>query len=732
LTAQPAVAATFTVTSTQCEGAGSITEAMDTANNTPGEDTITFTPGLRVDAGTCPTDTICASPDPRDCFFLQAEESVIFDGQNATIAGAISWFDTSGINQAGKRCTTPLDLIVAQTPGFIKVGFKAQSNAGIAVTIRDLHMEELAAVATIEQDASLVIEDSTFRRIWALPQPNCSQPAVIAWQGASFKASGTEWFWIWNDLEPLAGIAYNAAIEGNNAGDLAIESSEFTLVLDSGVVVWEAPAGTDVNIVSSRFDSTGGIVFAGGATGNIVNSIWSTPESESRSEDRIVNISTGEMNIIASTLLFATADCDSDCADAQGEEQRGLVHRTPDGGTINLIGTAIGVTFPDVPDPTNGYKEVLDPDTSDPTPPAFGFSADANTWIQPTGVNTPATGGQDAATLQAVTNQPLLRTDPPGLRTSPDVVLGQVARAEPLDQLLDRIENSACGQDNELINPIDRTCITEDALGNPRVDGNGSRNIGAVQLNEAPHLSVLAVGDGTVNLAWTKPQDLTGSFTGYVLFYRPTGGSFAQVFIQGPDTLTYQVTGLTNGTEYEFLIDSFVDGAIGGFASNVVTATPLGTLQAPSVTATASVCQTLVSWAEPDTGGFTISDYLVQHRAVGDIAWYTDMVPASELEKNVIGLSAETDYEFRVIALASDGTASAPGTAQATTTKSGDIDVSGTVTYNVDRPLFLASNGSSQGDANYEPNADLDCDGRVTPADYRLWYKAWIADGRVR
>jgi hypothetical protein len=70
LTAQPAVAATFTVTSTQCEGEGSITEAMDTANNTPGEDTITFTPGLRVDAGTCPTDTICVSNDPGDCFFL--------------------------------------------------------------------------------------------------------------------------------------------------------------------------------------------------------------------------------------------------------------------------------------------------------------------------------------------------------------------------------------------------------------------------------------------------------------------------------------------------------------------------------------------------------------------------------------------------------------------------------------------------------------------------------------
>jgi len=51
LTAHPAAAAptTYTVTSTACVGAGSITEAMTSANLNPGEDTISFTAGLVVD-----------------------------------------------------------------------------------------------------------------------------------------------------------------------------------------------------------------------------------------------------------------------------------------------------------------------------------------------------------------------------------------------------------------------------------------------------------------------------------------------------------------------------------------------------------------------------------------------------------------------------------------------------------------------------------------------------------
>ena len=50
-----AVGTTYTVTSTSCTGPGSITEAMAKANADPGEDTITFTPGLQIDAAQMPS-----------------------------------------------------------------------------------------------------------------------------------------------------------------------------------------------------------------------------------------------------------------------------------------------------------------------------------------------------------------------------------------------------------------------------------------------------------------------------------------------------------------------------------------------------------------------------------------------------------------------------------------------------------------------------------------------------
>ncbi len=93
---------------------------------------------------------------------------------------------------------------------------------------------------------------------------------------------------------------------------------------------------------------------------------------------------------------------------------------------------------------------------------------------------------------------------------------------------------------NEPTNPIDgkpvspRTRWVID-----RVDGNGSRNIGAVQLNESPHLSVIAVGDGTVDLILEQTPRRHRSITGYRLTYREMGttGNDVSVDISGADTL---------------------------------------------------------------------------------------------------------------------------------------------------------------------------------------------------
>ena len=571
LTAHPAAAApeTYTVTSTQCEGDGSITEAMGLANANPGEDTISFDADLVVDFRNCPPNP--APADPKNYFTLQATESVIFEGNGAKLFGEMVWIDGNGINRAGQDCAVAGDIIQALTPGFITVGVKGNDNADITVTVRELNMEGLSAVAVIQNNASLVMEDLTLKKIFSQPDDGCVQPAISAGPGANFSAYRTVWNNIWNAGRAIGGVPSNGAIGSfgtGGRGNLTIEDSLFVRVAEAGAISWDGQAGSEVNIVSSRFEIAGGIAISGAATSNIVNSIWSDFGTRPNLDDRIVNLSTGEMNIIASTLLFGSVNCDGIC---QGEAgSAGRVLRDNPGAKINLIQSAIGVT-----DPDQGPKQtkLLDPGSAG----GAGFSADVYTWIQPTAL-------QDADALKAVTFQPDLLTEPPGLLTLPAFSFNQATRATPLvsGELIDVVVDAVCDDNNPsnnganaLLHPINQTCITEDALGNPRVDGNNNRNSGAVQLSESPHLSVAAVGDGTVGLIWTKPIDLIGEFTGYVLFYRETGGSFTEIPIDGPDTLTYQVTGLTNGTEYEFLVDSFVDGGLGEYVSNIVTATPL-------------------------------------------------------------------------------------------------------------------------------------------------------------
>ena len=621
-----------------------------------------------------------------------------FEGNGASVVGQISIISSSGDNIAGQRCTVASDLISAVTPGFIQVGVSGADNTGIVVTINDLDIEEVHAVAVIWENASLIINDSAMARIYALPKAGgCRQAAVQAYAGASFEARRTEWSYLAQFAGAPLGIVFNGAISGSNAGVLTIVDSYFEFVWDSGVIQWSGGVNSDVNIVSSRFYDTGGMVFNTQATSNIVNSIWSTEDYGNTLDDRIINGSSEQLNIIASTLSFGSVGCNvNDCAGDAG--RRGLVHRLPGAGTINFIESAIGVDLPDVP-LSQGYLELLDPDSFDPNPPAFGFSADENTWIQPTGTSDSEPGGQDAATLKLLTNQPNLLTDAPGLPTFPPFLSGQVQRATPLvpGELLDRIANAACTEANELINPIDQTCITQDALGNDRVDGNGSRNIGAVQLNEAPHLSVIAVGDGTVDLSWTKPRDVTG-LCGYRLTYREVGtANDVSVDILDPDTLTRQVTGLTNGVDYEFEVEGLADctttPVVSGFPSNLVTATPMGQLGIAQPTAVTSGDGSLkVDWNAPtDLGGFSGQlSYNVVYRPVGTQTWINGPQGITALTATLTGLVNGTTYEIGVLAQTTDGGLSpTPGTINGTPQAAPTLSYATPGTWPQDTPLTL-------------------------------------------
>ncbi|MXY61787.1 MAG: ABC transporter substrate-binding protein, partial [Cenarchaeum sp. SB0665_bin_23] len=117
------------------------------------------------------------------------------------------------------------------------------------------------------------------------------------------------------------------------------------------------------------------------------------------------------------------------------------------------------------------------------------------------------------------------------------------------------------------------------------------------------------------------------------------------------------VTGLTDGTTYEFRV-SAVNGAGTGTASGVASTAPYTTPGAPTgLTATPSSTSVSLSWVAPTSdGGNSITDYTIEYRAEGG-SWsvYADGT-STTTSATVTGLTDGTTYEFRVSAVNAMGT----------------------------------------------------------------------------
>jgi hypothetical protein len=113
-----------------------------------------------------------------------------------------------------------------------------------------------------------------------------------------------------------------------------------------------------------------------------------------------------------------------------------------------------------------------------------------------------------------------------------------------------------------------------------------------------------------------------------------------------------------------------VNNAGDGPPSNRVTAVPLGPIGAPVVTATPGYGQVGLSWTEPDPGGHTGLTYTVLYHPVGDLGWEIWSTGFTGVTTTITGLTNGKEYEFGVIATATDGEIGALGTTTATPFKS--------------------------------------------------------------
>jgi hypothetical protein len=633
----PASAVVFNVTSTACTGAGSITKAVADANQTPGTDTISIQAGLQIDLGGCGLE----NPDAARFYAAQATESVVIEGNGATVRGTQTFVTRGGIlNPNGCPDQSNGDLILAQVPGFLLIGEPATDNAGISVQISDLTADGLSAFASVEDGAQL--EGDNLRLLNIRDQfRSCTRGAIDAKDRTEVRITNSLIEDFANFDVPLFNFASIAAL--NTSGTLYLSDSTFTRDVgffnsNAGGAVFAA--GADVRIVNSLIQN-GGLSFNINTDAQIVNSAVQVGINANE-PSRIYSTGGSRVRLEASTVVSAFAAC-ARCAPPPADSGT-MPFVAGGGGAFELVETAIGTWDPSFPGAVL-YQE------------ANGFyTADTLTHIVPV-------TGQDAAALRAITQQPGLLTDPPSL---PDlqtgVTLTSIAEYKewitPVSpgELIDRVGNAGPGGVNELRNPIDGTPLTTDVFGNPRVDANGSRNIGAVQLALAPALTASA-GNALASLNWTRPQAPPNqSITGYDVCVRPTGDPCTswQSISTDPAVIAGQVSPLVNGTTYDLEVRARY-GPAGtmpfGPPSNLETVTPCGPIGAPTLTATPGDAAVTLNWTRPDDGGCGLDGYILESGTpIGVNFSFTTLgvVDDNTLQRLVSGLRNGRTYKFAI------------------------------------------------------------------------------------
>ena len=170
-------------------------------------------------------------------------------------------------------------------------------------------------------------------------------------------------------------------------------------------------------------------------------------------------------------------------------------------------------------------------------------------------------------------------------------------------------------------------------------------------------------GDGSVDLVWTAPRLPSTSMriVDYAIDYRPAGSSVWTRFTDAVSAATTAtVTGLANGTAYEFRVAAITSPGpmMGAFSLPSSQLTPMARPAAPQLfTARRTASRTIAtSWSPPVSGSGPVTGYVLQYRTSSSSSWTTVTLSAATTARTVTRLRARTGYVFRVAAKNAAGT----------------------------------------------------------------------------
>lgn len=190
-------------------------------------------------------------------------------------------------------------------------------------------------------------------------------------------------------------------------------------------------------------------------------------------------------------------------------------------------------------------------------------------------------------------------------------------------------------------------------------------------LPSAPQaLTVKSVGTSWIDLSWTPPPGtMVNTTVAWAAGASAPSTGWTTLSVTGTTSVA-NVTGLTAATTYWFRVQAWNASGAGPWStdtSGVTLALPAGpgTPTALSIVGDGPTW-VLLSWKAP-TSGATVTGYLLQYGGVPGNFGSSLSAGASTLTENVTGLTANTTYEFEVIAEAGTSESSPSNTVQVTT-----------------------------------------------------------------